>query len=91
MALIKCNNCNGKISDKASKCIHCGRSIETCIKHVCPECNKEYDNRLCKNCGYNNTKDTDRRNRNKNWSLVISIIISIVIVKMSQDFLIIRI
>jgi len=28
MALIQCNECNGKVSDKAAACIHCGNPFK---------------------------------------------------------------
>lgn len=83
MALIKCTNCGEKISDKSFKCVHCGTKTEYSIIHVCPECGKEYDNIICKNCGYR-YKDNNIDNSNVEvysfnfWPLIISILIGIV-------------
>lgn len=49
MALINCPECNEKISDTASQCVHCG--VKIC---VCPECKTVYTESVttCKNCGF---------------------------------------
>lgn len=52
MALIKCKECGKEISDKATKCIHCGAPIEIEVKKTCPDCGKEYVGNKCMNCGY---------------------------------------
>lgn len=83
MALIKCKNCNGEISDKSTKCVHCGMDTQYSITHICPECGKEYDNSICKNCGYHNkekpiSNTSLSSNRGFNgWGLIISLIIGI--------------
>lgn len=64
MALIKCKNCGEEISDKSTKCVHCGYNTECSITHFCPECGKEFDNIKCMNCGY--TKNNDLRERTTN-------------------------
>ncbi len=48
MALIKCPECGGEISDKADHCVHCG-----CHIIVCPECGQAAiaDSEVCTNCG----------------------------------------
>lgn len=48
MALIKCPECGGEISDKADHCVHCG-----CQIIVCPECGQAAvaDSEICTNCG----------------------------------------
>ena len=51
MALIKCSQCGQEISDKASKCIHCGAPI---LKlQTCEECGNKYSaqDKLCPSCG----------------------------------------
>ena len=49
MALINCPECNEKISDTASQCVHCG--VKIC---VCPECKTVYTESVtvCKSCGF---------------------------------------
>ncbi len=57
MALIKCPECDKEISDKAKKCIHCGKIFveEKPIneKNKCPECGMvlEETDEICPNCG----------------------------------------
>lgn len=83
MALIKCTNCGEEISDKSFKCVHCGTKTEYSIIHICPECGKEYDNIICKNCGYR-YKDNNIDNSNEEvysfnfWPLIISILIGVI-------------
>ncbi len=51
MALIICSQCGREISDKASKCIHCGAPI---LKlQTCEECGNKYpaQDKLCPSCG----------------------------------------
>ncbi len=49
MSLIKCPECNEKISSTVNQCIHCGSKIT-----VCPECDKIFIEELdkCPECGY---------------------------------------
>ena len=89
MALIKCTNCGEEISDKSFKCVHCGTKTEYSIIHICPECGKEYDNIICKNCGYrykdNNIDISNEEVYSFNfWTLIISILIGIVILVFSM-------
>ena len=57
MALIKCSECGGEISDKAKKCIHCGKVFveETPVKEEikCSECGEILTEtaEICPNCG----------------------------------------
>lgn len=80
MALIKCKNCSEEISDKSTKCVHCGHDTECSITHFCPECGKEYDNIKCSNCGYrrNNTKvELTTKEKSNIWPILGSIGITI--------------
>ena len=80
MALIKCKNCSEEISDKSTKCVHCGYDTECSITHFCPECGKEYDNIKCSNCGYrrNNTKvELTAKEKYNIWPILGSIGITI--------------
>ena len=43
MALIKCPECNGQVSDRASVCIHCGYPLHKESKYICHINNQEYD------------------------------------------------
>ena len=49
MAIVKCPECNGNISDKSKQCVHCG-----CPLTVCPECNSVFSKEIqtCPGCGY---------------------------------------
>jgi hypothetical protein len=55
MAMIKCPECGEEISDKAKKCIHCGKILieEIVSKRFCSECGKEVptDVTECPYCG----------------------------------------
>lgn len=58
MALIKCKECGKEVSDKATKCIHCGAPIESEVKNTCPDCGKQYMGPKCMNCGYSDPEKT---------------------------------
>lgn len=97
MALIKCKNCGEEISDKSTKCVHCGYDTEYSITHFCPECGKEYDNIRCMNCGYrrNNTKvELTTQEKFNIWPMLGSIGITIIVLIFmivsgwAEDFLI---
>lgn len=56
MAMIKCPECGQEISDKAKKCIHCGKILveDNAIKqNVCKECGTAIseEDTVCPNCG----------------------------------------
>jgi len=57
MAIINCSECGNQISDKAKKCIHCGKVFEegtTELKEmICEECGNAIPESLteCPNCG----------------------------------------
>ncbi len=55
MAIIKCPECGQEISDKAKKCIHCGKVFaeEALTKKFCSDCGKEIaiDAVECPYCG----------------------------------------
>ena len=55
MAMVSCPECGQEISDKAKKCIHCGRVLieEVVPKKFCAECGKEIsaDAQECPFCG----------------------------------------
>lgn len=53
MALIKCKYCEKDISDKATKCPHCGQELIEPVKRVCKECGFEIvdGDVVCNNCG----------------------------------------
>lgn len=55
MALIKCPNCGQDISDKAKKCVHCGKILidDKPATKVCSDCGKEnpIDATECIHCG----------------------------------------
>ena len=53
MALIKCPNCNGEISDQSCNCIHCGYIISNNNTITCKECGCPIskEDKICNNCG----------------------------------------
>ena len=55
MAMIQCPECEQEVSDKAKKCIHCGKVLieEVQPKKFCAECGKEIpiDSQECPFCG----------------------------------------
>ena len=57
MAMIKCPECSGEISDKAKKCIHCGKILveesELAQEIKCSECGTvlSESDEICPNCG----------------------------------------
>lgn len=55
MAMIKCPECEQEISEKAKKCVHCGKILieEKPATKICDECGKEnlVDATECINCG----------------------------------------
>ena len=57
MAIINCSECGNQISDKAKKCIHCGKVFEentTELKEmICEECGNAIpeSSNVCPNCG----------------------------------------
>lgn len=60
MALIKCKSCGEKISDKSTKCVHCGYETKYSIVYICPECKQKFDNIVCKNCGYRKVTEKEK-------------------------------
>lgn len=69
MALIKCPECQKKISDKAQTCIYCGYPINqqvivnntqtkgsNRVRGKCPKCGKEMHLLSCRHCGYHDYK-----------------------------------
>jgi hypothetical protein len=53
MAMIKCPECGEEVSDKAKKCIHCGKILIEEPKKICSDCGKEVDVNAteCPYCG----------------------------------------
>ncbi len=53
MAMIKCPKCNEDVSDKSTKCIHCGHVLIEKPKLFCEECGNEIrkSDKLCSKCG----------------------------------------
>lgn len=41
MAMIKCPKCNEDVSDKSTKCVHCGHVLIEEPKLFCEECGNE--------------------------------------------------
>lgn len=53
MAMIKCPKCNEDISDKSTKCVHCGYVLMEEPKLFCEECGNEIkkSDKVCSKCG----------------------------------------
>lgn len=53
MAMIKCPKCKNDISDKSTKCVHCGYIINEEPKVLCEECGAEINpnDEICNKCG----------------------------------------
>ena len=53
MAIVKCSNCNGDISDRANECIHCGHIIFKENPNICSECGNmiKKGEARCSKCG----------------------------------------
>ncbi|MDY6072291.1 MAG: zinc ribbon domain-containing protein [Bacilli bacterium] len=53
MAMMNCPKCNEEISNKATKCVHCGFSLVEEKMITCSECGKEISSKkkICPNCG----------------------------------------
>lgn len=57
MTLISCNDCGGKISDRARYCPHCGAPVtyinERRLVEVCRDCEQKISDRAryCPHCG----------------------------------------
>lgn len=92
MAMIKCPECGQEISDKAKKCIHCGKEFveEKPKTKICSECGKEnsLDATECAFCGcpledISGKEDffgANNQNSVKNKKSVVKIIVPIVAV-----------
>lgn len=65
MALIKCKECDKKINDKADSCINCGTPIIKEDKKICPECKSKVNDVICKNCGYDFSRETKSNKNNR--------------------------
>ncbi len=63
MAMIKCPKCNEEISDKSTKCVHCGEVFVEEPKYFCEECGTEIkkNSKVCSKCGCPVNKETDSK------------------------------
>lgn len=96
MAIIQCPECGQEISDKAKKCIHCGKIFveEQPKTKICNECGKEnsIDATECVNCGcpFEDEKEPEKsvaesvstidKTTKKNMKKIIIPIVAVVIV-----------
>ena len=83
MAMIKCPECGQEVSDKAKKCIHCGKILmeEVIPKKFCSECGKEIDINAteCPYCGCPLDEDEKEIKQQKNKKIK-KIIIPVIII-----------
>lgn len=75
--IINCPNCNGYISSRASKCVHCGAEFP----HYCEECNALLNKGdvVCSNCGCPAYVNFSEQNKSKKGliGLIVGLIILI--------------
>lgn len=76
MAIIKCPECGQDISDKANKCIHCGKILNKAIagsEMTCPECGAKLQDgtTVCKECGYPIEGNGSEKSKNKKKHVII--------------------
>ena len=82
MAMIKCPECGQEISDKAKKCVHCGKVLieDKPATKVCSDCGKEnpIDATECVHCGC--PFEEEKKDRKwKNGISVAGIVVPIVV------------
>lgn len=93
MALISCPECGKEISDKAKKCIHCGRNFEKTTgepeKIICSECGAELEAgaEACTSCGcpvcdekWKETKTKDGNKARYNKKMIVAGLIAVCVV-----------
>ena len=53
MAMITCPHCGESVSDKATRCVHCGQTLEVENGRYCPECGADLTDDMteCPKCG----------------------------------------
>ena len=96
MAIIKCPECGQDISDKAKKCIHCGKVfVEEEIGKVfvvCAECGAELaeTDEYCPNCGCPVSKNNPVQKKSKRTPVIIITIVGVIIVFSIIGFLVIK-
>ena len=96
MAIIKCPECGQDISDKAKKCIHCGKVfVEEGIGKVfvvCAECGAELaeTDEYCPNCGCPVSKNNPVQKKSKRTPVIIITIVGVIIVFSIIGFLVIK-
>lgn len=84
MALIECEYCNEKISDKAKKCPKCGKKSKNIKKdkeELCPDCGNPLEKGIrCNNCGYEKKNmKTNKKNVVVICSLVFVVALCIIV------------
>ncbi len=72
MSIITCPECGQEISDKAKKCIHCGKIFEEVVqkseKIICSECGAEIETgaSICNKCGCPVQSEEERKSNVEN-------------------------
>ncbi len=85
MALINCPECGEKISDKAKKCVHCGKAFESLgdatKEIVCNECGASIQTteNECPNCGCPIEQKVEKK-LNKKTIMILSALLGIIII-----------
>ena len=80
MSLINCSECGKEVSDKAKKCIYCGKIFAEEIR--CSECGNvlsETDG-ICPKCGFPIERKKNSRKRNKKIVLILVAVVGIIFI-----------
>lgn len=93
MAMIKCPECGQEISDKAKKCVHCGRVLieDKPVTKICSDCGKEnpIDVTECIHCGCPFEEDTNpvqtvqmEKSKKDLKKIIIPVIVAVIVIVM---------
>lgn len=93
MAMIKCPECGQEISDKAKKCVHCGKVLieDKPVTKICSDCGKEnpIDVTECIHCGCPFEEDTNpvqtvqmEKSKKDLKKIIIPVIVAVIVIVM---------
>lgn len=95
MAIILCPGCKEQVSDRATKCVHCGMVLLNEEKKKCEECGAELEEKatVCSNCGcpveiFENNDNEEKAQKvevtgvkvSKRWKKIIAILLVLSII-----------